>query len=156
MQSDLQVGEQIEDRWEIFKILRGGMSIVYVVYDHGFREPFAVKTFQDEVFARNPGIADRFSLEALTWLNLDSHQNVVKACMLEQISGKPFLFLEYVSGGDLSGWVGTPRLTKDLPQVLRFPIQLCDGMIYALSLTKRSQTRCLPVRSGPRRQSSCR
>jgi tetratricopeptide (TPR) repeat protein len=137
MATDWQIGERIEKRWEIYKILGGpgksGMGIVYVVYDHEWREPFAVKTFQDEVFARNPGVADRFTLEARTWVNLDSHQNVVQAKFVENIRGKPFLFLEYVSGGDLSGWVGTPRLTKDLPQVLRFAIQFCDGMHHALS-----------------------
>ena len=133
MQSDWKIGERIENRWEIHKILRGGMGIVYVVYDYEFREPFAVKTFQDEVFAHNPGIADRFTLEARSWVNLDSHQNVVRALYVERIRGKPFLFLEYVSGGDLHGWIGTPRLTKDLPQVLRFAIQFCDGMNHALS-----------------------
>ncbi len=133
MATDWQIGERIENRWEIHKILRGGMGIVYVVYDHEWREALAAKTFQDEVFARNPGIADRFTLEARTWVNLDAHQNVVQARLVEKIRGKPLLFLEYVSGGDLSGWIGTPRLTKDLPQVLRFAIQFCDGMNHALS-----------------------
>ncbi len=133
MQNDWQIGERIENRWEIHKILRGGMGIVYVVYDHEWREALAVKTFQDEVFARNPGVADRFTLEARTWVNLDAHQNVVQARFGEKIRGKPLLFLEYVSGGDLSAWIGTPRLTKDLPQVLRFAIQFCDGMNHALS-----------------------
>jgi len=30
------------------------MGVVYVVYDHALREPFAAKTFQDEVFSKNP------------------------------------------------------------------------------------------------------
>jgi tetratricopeptide (TPR) repeat protein len=104
-----------------------------VVYDHEFHEAFAVKTFQDAVFARDPGIAGRFSIEARTWVNLDFHQNVVQARFVQNIHGKPFLFLEYVTGGDLSTWVGTPRLTKDLLQVLRFAIHFCDGMNHALS-----------------------
>jgi serine/threonine protein kinase len=101
MRKTWQVGDQIERRWEIYKILHGGAGIVYIVYDHAFREPFAAKTFQDEVFAYSPA--------------------------------KPFLFLEYVSGGDLGSWIGTPRLTEDLGQVLRFAIQFCDGMIHAMS-----------------------
>ena len=133
MQTQWNIGDRIENRWEIHKILRGGMGIVYVVYDHQFREVFAVKTFQNEVFARNPATADRFALEARSWVNLDAHQNVVQARFVQKIQGKPFLFLEYVSGGDLSAWIGTPRLTKDLPQVLRFAIQFCDGMTHALS-----------------------
>jgi len=109
------------------------MGIVYVVYDHEWREAFAAKTYMDEVFALNPVLADRFRREALIWVNLDLHQNVTQARFVETIGGKPFLFLEYVSGGDLSRWIGTPRLTEDLPQVLRFAIQFCDGMNHALS-----------------------
>ncbi|MGH9931842.1 MAG: tetratricopeptide repeat protein [Pyrinomonadaceae bacterium] len=126
-----QIGDRIQNRWEIHKILRGGMGIVYVVYDPASRDVYAAKTFQEEVFARSADIADRFNQEALTWVNLDSHQNVTKARFVQTIAGKPYLFLEYVSGGDLSGWIGTPRLTEDLPQVLRFAIQFCDGMMHA-------------------------
>ncbi len=133
MATNWQIGDKIQDRWEIHKMLKGGMGIVYVVYDLKVHEPFAAKTFQDEVFARNPQIADRFTQEGLAWVNLDVHQNVTQARMVQQIEGKPFLFLEYVSGGDLSGWIGTPRLTEDLPQVLRFAIQFCDGMTHALA-----------------------
>jgi tetratricopeptide (TPR) repeat protein len=133
MAKSWQVGDQINGRWEVYKILQGGAGIVYVVYDHAFREPFAAKTFRDEVVAFNPAVADRFVREGLAWIQLDLHPNVVQARMVEKIEGKPFLFLEYVSGGDLGSWIGTPRLTEDLPQVLRFAIQFCDGMIHVIS-----------------------
>ena len=133
MATDWKIGDRIERRWEIHKILRGGMGIVYVVYDHEFHEPFAAKTFQEEVFARDPAIADRFQQEALAWTKLDLHPNIAQARFVQDIQHKPFLFLEYVSGGDLGGWIGTPRLTQDLPQVLKFAIQFCDGMTHALS-----------------------
>lgn len=139
MATDWQVRDRIPDpithqgRWEIHRIKRGGMGTVYVVYDHESREALAAKTFRDEIFARNPGIANRFGQEALAWINLEIHQNITRADFVQVIEGKPFLFLEYVSGGDLSGWIGTPRLTEDLPQVLRFAIQFCDGMIHASS-----------------------
>jgi tetratricopeptide (TPR) repeat protein len=122
-----------QKRWEIYKVLGGGMGTVYIVYDHEFREPFAAKTFQDELFKRNPMVAERFTQEALAWTKLDRHENIAQARFVENIQGKPFLFLEYVSGGDLSDWIGTPRLSEDLPQVLRFAIQFCDGMTHALS-----------------------
>jgi tetratricopeptide (TPR) repeat protein len=122
-----------QKRWEIYKVLGGGMGRVYIVYDHELREPFAAKTFQDELFKRNPMVAERFTQEALAWTRLDRHENIAQARFVENIEGKPFLFLEYVSGGDLSDWIGTPRLSEDLPQVLRFAIQFCDGMSHALS-----------------------
>jgi len=122
-----------QKRWEIYKVLGGGMGRVYIVYDHEFREPLAAKTFQNELFKRNPMVAERFTQEALAWTRLDRHENIAQARFVENIHGKPFLFLEYVSGGDLSRWIGTPRLSEDLPQVLRFAIQFCDGMTHALS-----------------------
>src|SRR6266581_580367 len=128
-----QIGYKIKNRWEINKILRGGMGIVYIVQDHELGQTMAAKTFQKEVFARNPQIAHRFEQEARAWINLDLHQNVTCALFAEIIEGQPFLFLEYVSGGDMSSWIGTPRLTEDLPQVLRFAIQFCDGMNHVLS-----------------------
>jgi tetratricopeptide (TPR) repeat protein len=132
MRTTWQIGDQIQGRWEIFDILGGGTGIVYIVFDHIFREPFAVKTFRDEIFARSPLIASRFEREALAWVKLDVHPNIAEARMVENIEGKPFLFLEYVSGGDLANWIGSSRLTEDLTQVLRFSIQFCDGMIHAL------------------------
>ena len=133
MRKTWQIGDQIEGRWEVFNILEGGAGVVYIVYDHAFRESFAAKTFRDEIFARSPLIASRFEREALAWVRLDIHPNIAEARMVEKIENKPFLFLEYVSGGDLGAWIGTPRLTEDLSQVLRFAIQFCDGMIHALA-----------------------
>lgn len=132
MSSNWKVGDRIKGRWEIHDIKRGGMGVVYIVYDHEWKEAFAAKTFQDEVFARNTTTADRFTQEAITWVNLDLHQNITQARFVETIEGKPYLFLEYVSGGDLGQWVGS-RLTADLPQVLRFAVQFCDGMTHALA-----------------------
>lgn len=137
MTTNWQLGDCLPDkgrpRWEIHGIKRGGMGVVYIVYDREVPQAFAVKTFRDEVFERNPPIADRFMQETLAWVNLDVHPNVVEARMVQVIEGKPFLFLEYVAGGDLSVWIGTPRLTQDLPQVLRFALQFCDGMTHVLS-----------------------
>lgn len=133
MRTGWQIGDHIEGRWEIIRILQGGAGIVYIVYDQACHEPLAAKTFREEVFAASPLIADRFMQEALAWVRLDVHPNVTQARMVQRIEGRPFLFLEYVSGGDLGSWIGTPRLTEDLPQVLRFAVQFCDGMIHALS-----------------------
>jgi tetratricopeptide (TPR) repeat protein len=109
------------------------MGVVYIVYDRDGREALAAKTFQDEVFARNPLAVERFKREAFAWVNLDIHENIAQARFVETINGKPFLFLEYVSGGDLQSWIGTPRLTADLGRVLQFGIQFCDGMTHASS-----------------------
>ena len=42
-------------------------------------------------------------------------------------------FWNMSAAGNLSDWIGIPRLTQDLPQVVRFAIQVCDGMLHALA-----------------------
>lgn len=133
MSAGWNIGDRIQNRWQVHQILKGGMGVVYIVYDHDLREVFAAKTFQDEVFTRDPIAAERFKREALAWVNLDIHENIAQARFVETINGKPFLFLEYVSGGDLMPWIGTPRLMEDLGRVLHFAIQFCDGMTHAFA-----------------------
>lgn len=118
-----KIGDRIQNRYEIHRILQGGMGLVYVVYDHHDREPLALKTFQDGAFVRNPAVAERFIQEASAWINLDRHEHVVKALFAFRLGNQPFLTLEYVEGGDLSGWIGTPRLTDDLAWLLSLAIQ---------------------------------
>jgi serine/threonine protein kinase len=128
-----KAGDTIRNRWDVHRVMQGGMGTVYVVYDRKWCEAFAAKTFQESVFSGSPAIKARFENEATAWVNLDLHPNITEARFLDLIDGQPFLFLEYVAGGDLSRWIGTPRLLNDLVQVLRFGIQFCDGMTHAIS-----------------------
>lgn len=127
-----RVGETVRNRWQVQRVLAGGMGIVYIVHDFQ-GHALAVKTFQDELFARHPDVAWRFQQEAHAWIGLDRHQNVTHARFLEDVDGKPHLLLEYVEGGDLGRWIGTPRLTEGFPLVLRLAMQFCDGMVHAAS-----------------------
>ncbi len=133
MSTDWKPGDRIQDRWEVHKILRGGMGIVYVVYDHQVHEAWAAKTFRKELLAPSPEIAGRFRQECLCWIGLDIHPNIVHAAFVETIEQRPFLFLDYVTGGDLSKWIGTPRLLDNPAEVLRLGIEFCNGMIHAHS-----------------------
>ncbi len=133
MSGTWNIGDRIQNRWQVHRVLKGGMGVVYIVYDHDTREALAAKTFQEEVFERNSLTAERFTREALAWVNLEIHENIAQARFVETINNKPYLFLEYVSGGDLFPWIGTPRLTADLGRVLRFAMQFCDGMTHALA-----------------------
>lgn len=123
----------IAERWEIVDIKFGGMGVVYVVLDHKYKGGYAIKTFKEELLEVNPLISDRFYKESLTWINIENHPNIVQANWFEVIEHKPSLILEYIFGGDLSYWIGTPRLIKDPLRVLRFALQFCDGMIHATS-----------------------
>src|SRR3989449_2254751 len=124
------VGDRLQNRWEVHHVQPGSVGLVYIVYDHETQLPYAVKTLQETWMARRAAIAERFVQAAQTWINLATHASIVQAHFVEIIDGQPLLFLEYVSGGDLRDWLGIPRLTQDLPQVMRFAIQCCDGIMH--------------------------
>lgn len=127
-----EIGDRIHDRWEIQRPLRGGLGVVYVVYDHKRGETLVAKTFPDRIPPGDPSVAKRFIREALAWVGLNSHPNVVQVRAIEKVRDRPLLFLEYVAGGELQHWIGA-RLPGDLALALRFAMQFCDGMTHALT-----------------------
>jgi len=133
MSEKWKVGEKIEGRYEIHDIKKGGMGIVFLCYDDEFKEPVAIKTFQDKYLTDKDSI-DRFMWEAETWVRLEKHKNIVRADYVKNISGRPYIFLEFVSGDntygpDLTGWIRYKGL--DLNTTLSFAIQSCLGMEHA-------------------------
>jgi serine/threonine protein kinase len=157
-ESDWHPGDLIENRWEVQQVLHGGMAIVYVVLDLETGERLAAKTYRDDLLTANPDLARRFEREALAWINLDSHPNIVKAKYVRTLNHKPFLFLEYIEGGSLRGLL--PSLCiGELPafdpvdygfmkfferagscsghffqkslQIQHLALSFCDGMIHA-------------------------
>ena len=128
----IRVGDWIDNRYEVFDVRKGGMGVVFIVYDHegefGHRV-LALKTLLDEFLLDTRQVA-RFVTEIETWIKLDRHPNIVRAYSVQVIAGTPFVVLELVTGGDLRRWLGTSRLS--LPQALRFGIQFCLGMEHAL------------------------
>ena len=125
------VGDWIGDRFEIFDVHEGGMSLVYVVHDHlgkPGRTVVALKTLKDELLGHKIR-RSRFATECRLWVQLGQHPNIVQAYAVEIIEGKPYVVLELVQGGDLVRWIGSRRL--DLVQALRFGVQFCQGMEHA-------------------------
>jgi len=132
MAAHWHVGDRIQHRWEVHQVQPGSAGLVYIVYDHETQLPYAVKTLQETWMVRHPAVTERFIQAAQTWINLAAHAHLVQAHCVEMIDGQPLLFLEYVSGGDLRDWLGIPRLTHDLLQVVRLAMQCCDSMTHVL------------------------
>jgi tetratricopeptide (TPR) repeat protein len=127
-----QVGDRIENRWEILEVRSGGMGVVYIVRDQECGVKLAAKTFKDSVFAADPKLAKRFEHEARIWIDLDSHPNITQAVLVKEIHGRPLILLEFVAT-DLAEWVASGSVREDLAQILQFAINFCDGMTYAYS-----------------------
>src|SRR5262249_10352756 len=128
----IAVGDWIGNRFQVFDIHEGGMSLVYVVNDHlgePGRKVVALKTLRNELLRSSIRIR-RFAAECRLWAQLGEHPNIVHAYSVEIIDERPYVLLELIQGGDLYRWIGTPRL--DLPRILRFGHQFCVGMEHAL------------------------
>jgi len=132
MPTTISVGDWIGNRFQVFDIFEGGMSLVYVVNDHlgaAGRQVVALKTLRRELLRSRIRVG-RFAAECRIWAQLGEHPNIVRAHSVEIIDGRPYVVLELVQGGDLHRWIGSPRL--DLPQAVRFGYQFCVGMEHAL------------------------
>ena len=140
-----KVGDRIAGRHATYDILqvlggpeahgnvRSGMGLVYIVFDPQLRAILAVKSFHDR-FLDSEEPRAIFKQEALTWIRLDRHPNIVRAYWVEEIAGRLYIVLEYIAHDEH----GRNRLTdylngKPLPatQMLCWALQFCDGMKHA-------------------------
>jgi len=129
----MQIGDRISNRYEIFHILRGGMGIVYVCYDHKFDMPIVLKTYQEGLFFGK--VKNVFEREALIWVELEKYPFIVRAYWLEKVEDQLFLALEYVAPdtygrNTLSHYLNYHLL---LDEIVKISLQFCYGMKYAYS-----------------------
>jgi tetratricopeptide (TPR) repeat protein len=124
---EFNVGDVIEQRFEVEQVRRGFMGIVYLAHDRQRRRRVAIKTFQNKFLWDEEAIA-RFSAEAELWVRLGSHPNIVRAYDLRTFLGKPHVVAEYVHGGPLRTLVGHLQLKE----ALDYAIQVSWGMSYAV------------------------
>lgn len=134
MRPGAEPDEWVRGRWKVQrKITSGGMGEVYLVFDKVFDGMLvAAKSFKPELFAASATVEQRFLREAANWIKLDFHPNVTAALYMDRFDERPFLFLEYVPGGDLADWLETSRQPGELTPVLRFAANICDGMAHIL------------------------
>ena len=123
--SNWRVGDGIGEFGPIIDIKYGTMGIVYIVPDWDWKRIFAVKTYRDILGERDK---DKFLEEALWWVNLEKHTNIVFANFVETVEEKLCIFLEYIENlKHLSYYIGK----VDISYALDLAIQFCDGMVYA-------------------------
>lgn len=129
-------GDFIGHRYEVYKVLgKGGFGIVYLVYERGAKEAFALKTLQEQ-YVENYHIRKRFQTEAQIWVNLEHHPHLVRAYWIDEIAGRLYIAMEYIAPNEfglnsLEGYL--ERHPPDLAQSLCWAIQFCYGMEYAYS-----------------------
>jgi tetratricopeptide (TPR) repeat protein len=135
-ETEFDIGDKIEERYEVADVKRGGMGIVYLCYDHTDRAPVAIKSFQSR-FLKNDRAVARFTQEALTWIRLEKHSHIVQARIVQTIGGRPHIVLEHISGpeglgADLRSWIDHNRI--DLKQSMTFGLHIALGMQHAANI----------------------
>jgi len=126
-------GDKIQNRYEVFFRKQGNLGIVYLCYDHKFKDSVAIKTILPK-YLNDQQAKEDFKKEALIWVNLDSHYNIVTAKYVQEIDCMPAIFMELIVGdenygSDLAGYIGRYRFSTE--EAIKLSIQFCNGMIYA-------------------------
>ena len=146
--SEWEVGDLIAGRYDVERKIVSGMGVVYLCHDRAADEPIAIKTYRDlsDLSSGVAGggwqrrevvLARLFASEALIWMRLGRHPNIVEARYVVELGGKPHLFLERVAGAD--GREQTLRhLIRSGPldptHAIRLALQVCAGMEHAITV----------------------
>lgn len=134
----ISVNSRIGEQYEVRRVLGGegksGMGVVYVCYDRSAQQLYALKTFQDK-YLYSDHIKESFRHEALAWVLLDSHPNIVQAVSVETLDNRLFIVLEYIEPDDAGRNTLTHYLKYPISpvQAIEWAMQFCDGMAYAAS-----------------------
>jgi len=126
-------GDKIGGRYEVDKVLVGGMGEVYLCLDLKWNTPFALKTFQAR-YLQNANLRDSFEREVATWVALEKHPNIVRCFYMDLIDDRPFMILEWIAsdesiGTDMRSWLRKGPL--DYRLALGFALDVCRGLSYA-------------------------
>ena len=135
---------------EDFKVLAlraGGVGAVFFVKSTRFggERIYAAKTLQrflQKDYLEMPTyqqkkIADDFLEEALPWLEMGQHPNIVPVHLLENIvhpttrRNVPFVFSEFMEGGDLRNLL-KEKGRFELEEALSAGLQVCEALIHAI------------------------
>lgn len=131
-----QVGDFVGDTLQITGLLgEGGFGVVYRALSHAARTVYALKTIRDELL-RDEAARALFRKEAQIWVDLQSHPHLVRLHFVSEFNQRLFLAMEYVAPdrhglNSLEGYLR--RRPPKLAESLRWAIQFCHGMEYALS-----------------------
>ena len=117
--SGLLVGVELPERYEpIRRIARGGMALVWCARDRTLDRNVAIKLLA-EPYVHDELAGRRFKREARTAARLSGHSNVVTIYDVGQAApsgdvplGRPFIVMEYLSGGTVADALRTGNLER--------------------------------------------
>ena len=134
----IKVGDKLGKDSKVLRIIGGpgqtGMGIVYICYSSLWKSIVAVKTFQNRFFS-SVDVFNSFKLEALAWIKLNIHPHIVNAIAVQDINGRPFIYMEYIAPDKLGRNTLTHYLRSpiSLKKALKWGIQFCHAMEHTIS-----------------------
>ena len=127
------VGDLINQRYRIQKMLGGGFGRVYICLDTVSGTRCALKTLLREHLGSAHAL-EMFRNEVLLWIGLGDHPNIVLAFGLEEAMRLPFVVMEAVDGGSLAdrmaegpiGWQAAASYGWQIANGLEYAGQVCS------------------------------
>ncbi|HRK36105.1 MAG TPA: protein kinase, partial [Candidatus Hydrogenedentes bacterium] len=97
-------GDVIVNRYEVQKMLgRGGMGMVYLVWDREMQQPMALKTLLPQYLSSSHAVK-RFVREVSAVRQLD-HPCIVRIFDAQQVGSMLYYTMEYFDGTSLYKWM---------------------------------------------------
>jgi eukaryotic-like serine/threonine-protein kinase len=130
-------GLALPDRYEVRRrIATGGMAAVWCARDRALGRSVAIKLLSMP-YAREPVAVRRFKREARAQARLSSHRHVVTiydvghATEVDEPIGRPFIVMEYLSGGTVADALRVGEVTHT--QTVRWLREAADALDFAHS-----------------------
>ncbi len=130
-QTEWNVGDVIENLYEVRNIKQGGMGAVYIVRHRKLNTMLALKSLLNKLRDNEDDVA-LFTKEAETWIDIGFHPNIAACYYVRNINNSPRIFIEYVDGGGLNEWL-SHRKAVGWDLLIDLMAQVSDGLGHAHS-----------------------
>ena len=131
LEQEWNVGDTIENLYEVLDVKYGGMGAVYLVRHRRLNTMMAVKSLLERL-RQNEEDRALFLKEAETWIDIGFHPNIAACFYVRNILESPRIFIEYVDGGSLTTWLARHH-PPEWDLIIDLMVQACDGLDHAHS-----------------------
>jgi len=130
---ELTIGSVFAGRYQVIEELgRGGMGVVYKVFDKEIKEKLALKLLNPAI-ATDEKMVERFRNE-LKLARKISHRHVCRMYDLGEAEGTRYIAMEYVPGEDLKSSMRRMG-SLSIGKTILITKQICEGLIEAHRLS---------------------
>ncbi len=129
-EAEWNVGQVIENLYEVTDIKYGGMGAVYVARHMRWNTMLAIKSLLRKL-RKNEEDRALFVKEAETWIDIGFHPNIAACYYVRNILESPRIFVEYVDGGALKEWLIGLGRPAGWDLIIDLMVQAADGLEHA-------------------------